>query len=64
MGDVVDLAKVPRPPQRTRAGRGEARGEIAFFTGVRIERWAIEPTPEQPEPRGPRPRTPRRRRGG
>lgn len=64
MGDVVFLTKVPRTPLRRRVDRGERLGEIALFTGVRIERWSEGGTPDGPAPRDPRPRAPRRRRGG
>jgi hypothetical protein len=62
MGDVVVLTKVRRTPLRRRFARGELLGEIALFTGVRVERWAEEGRPDDPPPRDPRP--PRRRRGG
>lgn len=64
MGDVVVLTKDRRMPSRRRVDLGECRGEIALFTGVRIERWPEAGAPEGPDPRGPRPRPPRRRRGG
>ena len=61
MGDLVVLTRVRRPPARRRIADDERRGEIALFTGVRVERWG-ESGGEKPAPRDPRPRAPRRRR--
>lgn len=62
MGEVVDLKTVRRPPSPRRAGEAERFGEIALFTGVRIERRGEESLGERTDPRDPRPRTSRRRR--
>lgn len=61
MGEVVDLKTVRRSPPARRPDGAERRGEIALFTGVRIERRAEESAGERTDPRDPRPRTPRRR---
>ncbi len=65
MGDVVPLRPRLGPPRR-RGGADAVPpgGEIALFTGVRVERWC-ERDPERPEgPSGSDPRPPggRRRR--
>lgn len=61
MGDVVFLTKVRRRAPMRRAEDGDRRGEIALFTGVRVERWN-EPSPiECDAPRPSRPGRPRRR---
>lgn len=59
MGDVVHLVVRRRPPSR-RVDAVKRTGEIALFTGVRIERWSEE---RPPEPRDPTCRPPRGRRG-
>lgn len=66
MGDVVPFA--PDRKARMRFSGDSAsirRGEIVFFTGVRVERWspAAIPAIEEPPARGPTPARRRRRRG-
>lgn len=64
MGDVVDLAPLRRRIFRHRGDHGDRRGEIALFTGVRIERWSEEPsTGRLGETPDPRPHSPRRSGG-
>lgn len=63
MGDVVQISEVGRRPRwRTPRPIGAEPATIAFFTGVRIERWvegATAPVVASPEAG---PRTPPRRR--
>lgn len=56
MGDVVVLTAVRRPPSLRPRGGSDRRGEIALFTGVRIERWGETPPvgPREPPRRPPR----------
>lgn len=64
MGDVVPLPTPRRRVRRRLDGRTDRRGEIALFTGVRIEHWSEVPSSERSgEPPDPRPRSPRRRDG-
>ncbi len=60
MGDVVILTAVRRPPSLRHRCEPGVRGEIALFTGVRIERWGESPPAD---PREPPRRPPRGRRG-
>lgn len=62
MGDVVNLATVRRRPSRRSGGFDGRRGEIALFTGVRIERWVEAQSVRGGDEPDPRPRSPRRRR--
>lgn len=63
MGDVVNLATLRRRPTRRSPGRDGLGGEIALFTGVRIERWVESRTERGGDDPGPRPLPPRRRGG-
>jgi len=56
MGDVVELATVRRSPSLRRRGASDRCGEIALFTGVRVERWGETPPagPREPPRRPPR----------
>ncbi len=57
MGDVISISAVKRI--RRRPPEPGHFGEIAFFTGVRVERWC-ELKPERPDPPAdPAPRSPR-----
>lgn len=60
MGDVVHLVVRPRRSSSLRVDATNRTGEIALFTGVRIERWSED---RPPEPRDPKSRPPRGRRG-
>jgi hypothetical protein len=61
MGDILFLTTVRRRAPRRRTEDGERRGEIALFTGVRVERWSEPPPVDRDASRPPRPGRPRRR---
>lgn len=65
MGEVVVLNAVRRSPRPSPAARRDGDGEIALFTGVRIERWDMDRPvrPDEPTERGGKGRRSRRRRG-
>lgn len=61
MGDVVSLTEVRRRAPRRRAVDGDRRGEVALFTGVRVERWNEPSSIDSDAPRPSRSGRPRRR---
>ena len=62
MGDVVQISQARRSrPRRPAETDVPAEATIAFFTGVRIERWSDRETDPVDTPRK-RPTSPRSRR--
>ena len=63
MGDILGFDPRRRAhPRRVVDPRPTTTAEIAFFTGVRIERWADRSSERRDDPSGPEPKSPRGRR--